>query len=73
VIDPLGQPDLCQHCTRVYTRLGFGHAPNAQRRRRVVERGELRQQVMELADKAELLVAPFALGCGAHLGKVAPA
>ena len=36
-------------------------APDAQRHRHVVERAELRQQVVELVDEAEVLVAPAPL------------
>ena len=41
------------------------HAPHQQRHRHVLERGELRQQVVELVDETECLVAqPPALGVG---------
>jgi hypothetical protein len=51
--------------------LGHALAADAQRHGHVVERAELRQQVVELVDEAQVLVAPAALLGGAHRREVA--
>jgi hypothetical protein len=49
-----------------------GMAAYAQRHGHVVQRAELGQQVVELVDEAQVLVAPQALFGRAHAGEVAP-
>ena len=67
------RPTCSSTALRRGARLGHRQAADAQRHRDVVERAELRQQVVELVDEAEVAVAPLALLGRAHRREVAPA
>jgi hypothetical protein len=66
---PRASPTLVS--MRAAARRCDGHAADAQRHRHVVQRAELGQQVVELVDEAQVLVAPAALFGRAHRGEVA--
>ncbi len=72
MIQPLCQPDLFQHCGG--ERRGFRalHPAYQQRHRDIFQRGEFRQQVMELVDEAERTVAHFAALRFVHLLHILP-
>ena len=61
------QADLFQHRGSVRFGLAALHAADQQRHGDVFQRGEFRQQVMELVDEAERAVAQFAALRLAHL------
>ena len=58
--DALCQSDLLQHGSRLRMRFGGFHAAYQQRHGDVFQRGEFRQQVVELVDETERTVAQFA-------------
>ena len=67
----LGQPYLRQHLACRLARLRARLAANAQRHGHVVQRAELRQQMVELVDEAEVTVAPAPLFGRIQRGEVA--
>ena len=65
------QANLRQRRLRRGSRLRQGFAADAQRHRHIVQRAELGQQVVELIDEAQVLVAPAALRGGVHGREIA--
>jgi hypothetical protein len=57
VLDPMAETDALEHLHRGGARFRRRHPPDRERHRDVLERGELRQQVMELVDEAERAIA----------------
>src|SRR5437868_4157128 len=60
VIEPLAESNSLQQLPGLRPSLHNLHAPHEQRHRNVLERGKLRQQVMELIDEPERAVAQHA-------------
>ena len=61
VLHTPGQAHLGQHLLRAARAFLVGQAPDAQRHGHVVQRAELGQQVVELIDKTQVLVAQITL------------
>ena len=57
VVVAVREPDALEHRARLRLRIGRRHAADRERHRDVLDRGELRQQVVELVDEAERPVA----------------
>ena len=57
MIEALGEADFVQHRRGGFARFGGLRAPDQERHRHVLERGELHQQVVELVDESQRAVA----------------
>ena len=60
MIDTRTEPYALEQRARALPRLCHGHAADQQRHRHVFQRGEFRQQVVELIDEAERAIAQLA-------------
>jgi len=70
MLQPRAEPDLGENRRRLPFRCRLVHAPDQQRHRDVLQRGEFRQQVVELIDEAERFVAQAAPFAFRHSGEI---
>ena len=60
VLEPVPEPHFAEHLDGARVRFCNWHAPDQERHRHVLDRGEFRQQMMELIDETQLPVAQLA-------------